>query len=382
MDQSYNPPPPDGAAPPPSPASAGFSGGSNPPQGQQPVILCCPLAEAQKRRRWTTWVKYIFFFILFLIFIQAMTSDPAPKDGDIYAAPALFKHYVTGDIKSEQQIAVIPVVDVISEDRGDATSYGTSKFSETMRKLDSAVADPKVIGIVLRLNTPGGSVTASDILWKKVSEASKEKPVVASMATVAASGGYYIAVGADYIIAHPTTITGSIGVIVQTLNVEGLFAKIGVRSYVFKSGEMKDMLNPTRTPTAAEKELVQKFVKRSYDRFVEIIRKGREGRLADNVMEFMDGRILDAEDAMKLGLVDEIGDFEAALTYIKEKTGNSNVAVFEYEEQFDVQQLIRALVSAQTFMGGIRSLLPAPEFVMKPGRLYYLAETMLPGMPN
>src|SRR4029434_3145513 len=164
---------------------------------------------------------------------------------------------------------------------------------EDMRlALQQARDDSRVKAIVLEIDSPGGEVTAADQIYNAVTKARARKPVVICMDSLAASGGYYIACGGKYLMANETTITGSIGVIIQTLNYEQLFNKIGLASVVFKSGKFKDILNGARPMTPEEKELIQRFVMETYDKFLGIVAKERNlpaDQLRNNIA---DGRIL------------------------------------------------------------------------------------------
>ena len=158
--------------------------------------------------------------------------------------------------------------------------------------LQQAADDDRVKAIVLEVDSPGGEVTASDQIYNAVVHARARKPVVVYMESLAASGGYYVSCGGKFLMANDTTITGSIGVIIQTLNYEQLFNKIGLASVVFKSGKFKDMLNGARPITPEERELVQSFVMKTYDKFLGIVAKERSVP-ADMLRNTVaDGRIL------------------------------------------------------------------------------------------
>jgi protease-4 len=167
------------------------------------------------------------------------------------------------------KIAVIPVQGVIHND--ETTEWGTSMVDDIKTALQTALDDDEVKAIVLAVDSPGGEVTASDIIYNEAAKAQKEKPVVVAMSSLAASGAYYIACAADWIVANPTTFTGSIGVIIQSLNYEGLFDKVGLDAVVFKSGKIKDMLSGSRPITEDERADVEGMVKQVYERFLGIV---------------------------------------------------------------------------------------------------------------
>jgi protease-4 len=192
-------------------------------------------------------------------------------------------------------------------------------YSESIiEQLQRADSSPSVKAIVLRVNSPGGGVVASDEIYHALLEL--ETPVVVSMSEVAASGGYYISCGADEIVANPTTLTGSIGVIGTSPNLEGLLDKIGIQVTVIKSGDMKDALSPFREPTEEELEYYQKIIDEAYAQFVGIVAEGR-GLPPDQVREIADGRVYTGLQALELGLVDELGNFPEAIDLAAELGG-------------------------------------------------------------
>lgn len=172
--------------------------------------------------------------------------------------------------------------------------------------------DGGVKAIVLRIDSPGGGVGPSQEIYQEVMKTRESKTVVASLGGVAASGGYYIASGADAIVANPGTITGSIGVIMQFSNVEGLMKVIGLKTYTFKSGKYKDLGSPFREPTPADQEIVMGVIESVYDQFVEAVAEGRSMDV-DAVRKLADGRIFSGRQAMEHGLVDHMGNLQDAI---------------------------------------------------------------------
>lgn len=180
--------------------------------------------------------------------------------------------------------------------------------------------DNTIKAIVLRINSPGGGVGPSQEIYREVVKTVEKKTVVASMGALAASGGYYVAAGADKIMANPGTITGSIGVIMGFTNFEELLEKIGLRPVVIKSGEFKDMGSPSREMTDAEKKILQAFTDQVHRQFVDAIVEGRE--LDKSTVESIaDGRIMTGENAKSLGLIDALGNFEDAVALAGELAG-------------------------------------------------------------
>ncbi len=172
--------------------------------------------------------------------------------------------------------------------------------------------DKGVKAIVLRIDSPGGAAVPSQEIYQEVMKAREEKKVVASLGGIAASGGYFVASGADLIVANPGTITGSIGVIIQVSNVEGLMKLIGLKTYTFKSGQHKDLLSPFREPTPEEQQIVMGIVQSAHVQFVEGVAKGRNMEV-DAVKKLADGRIFSGQRALELGLVDQMGNLQDAI---------------------------------------------------------------------
>jgi protease IV len=194
-----------------------------------------------------------------------------------------------------------------------------STVSRVRAELEKAKDDDRVKAVLLRIDSPGGGVTASDEVYQEIVRFKRERkiPVVAALGDLAASGGYYVACAADRIVAHPTTVTGSIGVILVNLNIEGLLGKIGVRNETFKAGEHKDLLSPLRAPTPEERRIVQSILDSLHARFIAIVREGRPRLDVARLPELTDGRIFDATQALGAGLVDEVGDLHAAIDAAK-----------------------------------------------------------------
>ena len=187
---------------------------------------------------------------------------------------------------------------------------GGAYSDQIVEYLEQAQEDWSVKAIVLRVDSPGGSVVASDEIYQKMLEV--EKPIVVSMGELAASGGYYISAPADVIMANPATLTGSIGVIAQMTNLEELMDKIGVEVVVIKSGIHKDEGSPFREMTEEEKAIWQAIIDETYAQFVAIVAEGRD-LPEDKVREIADGRVYTGKQAMELGLVDELGNLPEAI---------------------------------------------------------------------
>ena len=184
--------------------------------------------------------------------------------------------------------------------------------AKVVSHLNRARDDISIRAIILKINSPGGGVTASDIIYKEIHKFKQERniPVVAVFMDVAASGGYYVAMAADRVYAHPTTITGSIGVIFGLLNVKEGLDKIGIKDYSITSGDNKAIGSPTKEMTEEQRQILQSIINDMYDRFVTVVDKGRPDLRRDTILKLADGRIYTANQAKKNGLVDDIGYFD------------------------------------------------------------------------
>lgn len=211
-------------------------------------------------------------------------------------------------------VALIYLEGMIVGGRGQNTLLNAVGGTDTViRQLQEARLDPHVAAVVLRINSPGGTAAASQEVHNEVLRVREAgKPLVASFADVAASGGYWIASGADSIVANPATITGSIGVIMEVNNLVELYEKLGIGSEVIKSGEHKDMGNPARSLTENERDILQSMVDDIFEQFIDVVAEGR-GLTREQVRDLADGRIFTGRQAADLGLVDRLGDLTVAV---------------------------------------------------------------------
>jgi protease-4 len=192
--------------------------------------------------------------------------------------------------------------------------------NDIVEQLDQFSKDDSIKAVVLRINSPGGSVAPSQEIYEAVLQVKKKKKVVASMGAVAASGGYMIACAADRIVANPGTITGSISAIMHFANVEELLKKIGLKTTAIKSGKYKDIGSPAREMTQEEKALIQELVDDIYDQFLDMVAQNRKIAKED-LRKIADGRVFSGRQAKKLGLVDDIGDMGYALDLAGKMSG-------------------------------------------------------------
>jgi protease-4 len=212
-------------------------------------------------------------------------------------------------------------------------------------ELEKAAKDRRVKAIVLRINSPGGTVSASDMMHHEIAAFKKEHnlPVVACLMGLAASGGYYVAQAADAIVAHPTGLTGSIGVVAMKFNVKGLMDKLGVGSDVVKSGEWKDFWSPFKPAGPEEMHMMQTIIDDFYGRFVKVVAQGRK-LSPQEVKRAADGRIYTAQQAKDLGLVDRLGYLDDAVELAKAKAGLEEARVVLYHRPGSYRPTVYSLV--------------------------------------
>lgn len=235
-------------------------------------------------------------------------------------------------------------------------------------ELKKATDDPKVKALVIRINTPGGTVTASDVIYRELQLFKREKPIpiVAVMMDVAASGGYYVALAADTIVAHPTSVTGSIGVIVLTFNAEGLMQKVGVAAQAVKSAERKDMGSPFRAMTPEERAIFQSVIDELYRQFV--VKVAERRKLPEATARALgDGRVYTAEQALAHRLIDRIGYMPDALDLARQAAGveKARVVVYHRPRQYRATYYAEAQQHEGGLMGGALGALtgPGPKFL-------------------
>src|SRR6187399_2673471 len=254
-------------------------------------------------------------FVNFVLMIAAFQrvggvreAEPIPRFREILLQ--------RGARATTDKIAVITMRGLISTSIPGNVS--DSMVDDLRAAFQQAREDHRVKAIVLEIDSPGGEVTASDMIYNWVVKTNAKKPVVVYMGSVAASGGYYVACGGKFLMANETTITGSIGVIIQTLNYEQLFNKVGLASVVFKSGKFKDMLNGARPMTPEEREYVQSFVMATYEKFLGIVARERNLPADGLRASIADGRILSGRDARDNKLIDGLGQLEDAYRKARE----------------------------------------------------------------
>jgi protease-4 len=210
-----------------------------------------------------------------------------------------------------------------------------SSVARVREQLDKARGDAELRGVLLRINSPGGSVTASDVLYREVRAFKEERrmPVVAQLMGVAASGGYYVAMAADVVLAHPTTITGSIGVISAGVNFSGLMQRYGVTDQTLVGGEKKDAGSPLRPMTAEERAYLQAVIDDLHERFRAVVSEGRPALGDARVRALSDGRVYTARQAERAGLVDGISYLPGAIDELERRVGAPELRVVAYHRE-------------------------------------------------
>ncbi|MFC2163370.1 signal peptide peptidase SppA [Acidobacteriota bacterium] len=272
--------------------------------------------------------KQVFFVLMIVIIMNhcSLHFDVLGKDK--------IEEVVLVQSKAKEKILIIDVSGIIGMTvKPSMLNRESDIVSRVYSRLQMASDDQRIKGVILRLDTPGGEVTASDILYNEVRNFRKETgiPVVSLMMGVAASGGYYIAAASDHIIAHPSTITGSIGVISLFPNLEELFTKIGIEVNVIKSGEMKDSGSAFRDMTADDRAVFQAVVDELYQRFLDVVVQGRDNAFSlEELKPIADGRIYTAHQALELKLIDEIGYFDSALAKVKSMANITDAQVITF----------------------------------------------------
>jgi protease-4 len=272
--------------------------------------------------------------VLFAVFIFLITSACSPHFHLDLLGTEQIKEVVLKPSPSKNKILVLNLKGFISS----SFSTGVLKKEENLisqiyYRLEKASEDPQIKGVILRLDTPGGEVTASDIIYNEILNFKKKTnlPVVALMMGVAASGGYYVASACDFIIAHPSTITGSIGVISIFPDIHELMDQLGIQVNVIKSGNMKDAGSSFKELSPKEKDLFQEIVNEHYEKYLDADHQNRKEVLSrEELVELADGRVYTGSQALELKLIDEIGYFNAAQNKIRKLAGIQDAQLVAY----------------------------------------------------
>lgn len=319
-----------------------------------------------------------FLFVLLLVFaasgaggVRQAVKPTAPK----------FEEAVVVDAKipkdgkdTDAKIALIHLRGLISS--AEPGTVGETMVDDLKLELEQAATDDKVKAVVLYVDSPGGEVTASDSIYNAVRKVRDggfgvKKPVVVYMGSLAASGGYYVSCGGTYLMANETTLTGSIGVIMQSLNYRELFGKLGLETVTFKSGQFKDMLSGSRELTQEERDYVQKMVMDSYAKFVGIV--ARERKLNEDELRhgLADGRVISGKDAKDAKLINATGELEDAYAKALELGKVKAATVIKYEGPFKFGRFLKLLGQSEKASVEV-NLAKAVTPKIEAGRLYFL----------
>jgi len=281
----------------------------------------------------------------------------------------------SGPPDCSRKIALISVKGVILSRSG----RGFANAGRIVAEINQARLDRAVVAVILDLDTPGGEVTASDEIHRAVQRCRKRKPVVACMRSLAASGGYYVAAGSDWIVANRHTLTGSIGVVINSLNYAELMTRVGLKMETIKSGEMKDILSGTRPRTESERQYMQALVQEAFHEFAAIVAAGRNDYAdVDAVLaaDFADGRILTGRAAKEAGLVDQLGYLDDAVDKARELAGGGSAKLIRYRHHVPLGRLLLGLGAEQITP---TALIPAELRAMRAGCLFAIWPGALTG---
>ena len=277
---------------------------------------------------------------------------------------------------SPPKIALIDLDGVlVNAETGSLLEEGENPVSLLLEKVHKAEADDRVKAVLLRINSPGGSVTASDLMHQEIEglKARTGKPVVAVFMDVAASGAYYVACACDEIIAERTSVTGSIGVLMQMFTVYGTMEKIGMTADAIKSGPNKDAGSPFRSMTPAERELFQNMVNEFYEQFLRVVATGRPQLTQEHIRKLADGRVFTAEQALEAGLVDRIGTLRDALAVCMTRAGVESPEVVIYHRPLTWKPNIYAETPYPGMQRDHKLVLALPSWMTSPApRFMYL----------
>jgi protease-4 len=245
--------------------------------------------------------------------------------------------------KSGPKILMLEINGTITESPGPASVLGSedeSMVSRIQEQLDRARDQGDIQALLLRINSPGGTVTGSDLVYSEIQRYKAETgiPIIAQMMGTAASGGYYVAMASEWVIAHPTTITGSIGVIFVGVSIAGLMEKIGIEDQTLTTGAYKDAGSPLRRMSPEERSQLQSVLDDMQARFETVVERGRPKLGAEKVAAAADGRIYSAEQAKALGLVDEVGDIRHAIEVAQRRISATESRVVSYHRPREWRQ--------------------------------------------
>jgi protease-4 len=365
-----------------------------PPLATPPVITPPPPARPAKSHGWMIFAIILILLLCLSVFgnffqmvknAVGLSRNFQPVSGR-EVGPQL-EEVTLKDNDARDKIAVITVDGIITSHEADEA--GNNMVEVIKAQLDEAKKDDRVKAAILKVDSPGGEVMASDEIYRairKFENGDGGKPVICSMGSLAASGGYYISSPCRWIVANELTLTGSIGVIMEAVNYRGLMDKIGVEPYVFKSGKYKDMLSGMRETNeipAGEHAMVQGLIDQTFGKFKQVVADGRDAAheknkdkgqpLAPDWKDYADGRVLSGDQALQLGLVDELGDFDDAVQRAENIADIKNANLIEYRESYDISNFLRMFgQSGATHVGSVKLDLGFEPPRLQMGEPYFL----------
>jgi protease-4 len=363
-----------------------------------PIISAQPPSRTGCSSVWRILAIVFLVLLCLSLFSRVFIVSHAvtPRGRPLTDRSRSLEEVVVEPTNGDNKIAVISVDGIISSGDVDRSSMNMVDFIS--EELKTAESDKDVKAVILKVNSPGGEVLASDDISSAIRDFQEKshKPVVASMGALAASGGYYISAPCRWIVANELTLTGSIGVIIDTWNYRELMDKVGIRPHVFKSGRFKDMLSGEREPDTdklspeeqknrrEEDQMVQSLIDETYNKFKNVVKTGRthaagenEGKgrtLADNWQDYADGRVLSGQRALELGFVDELGNFDVAVKRAEKLVGIPSASLVEYRVVFDVQSVLSHLFG-KTAVPSLKVDLGIGPPQLEAGRPYYILPT-------
>lgn len=313
----------------------------SPGAGWQPVYM-------KKRRGAGFWVAVglaSFFFLctllLFVLFIGSLVLSKAVITGATTKKAMKHASETVIEGSGENKIAIIPIKGILSNESAEGLFIEKPSIVDIVKQqLEQAADDTHVKAVLLEVDSPGGGITASDIIYNQIIKfkAGTQKKVVVYMQDVAASGGYYISSAADTIVAHPTTITGSIGVIMPLINVAELINRYGIKDNSIASGNLKEIGSPLKQMTADEAAILKGIIDEMYMQFVTVVSAGRKLDI-EAVKKIADGRIYTGKQAFEKGLVDQLGYLEDAIAITKKLAGLTEATIVRYEKHYGLADL-------------------------------------------
>jgi protease-4 len=341
-----------------------FSSSGTPPPLFPPPPIITPPPPAKPRRSWGWIIASIILIVLLGFsllgnFVQAVSRtigggfDRGFRNTTAREFGPKLDECILEENSAHNKIAVVTVDGIITSHSADQA--GNNMVEVIKAQLDRAKEDKRVKAVILKVDSPGGEVMASDEINRVIAnfQADSKKPVICSMGSLAASGGYYISAPCRWIVANDLTITGSIGVIMHGYNFRGLMDKVGVTPMTYKSGLYKDMLSPDRSTNdipPEEHAMVQALIDETFQKFKSVVRTGRaaaheknkaEGKsLAADWEDYADGRVLSGTQALTLGFVDQVGDFDDAVDRAKIIAHIGAANLVEYRERYDISDFL------------------------------------------